>query len=152
MIKDIYILTGPVHSGKTTWLMDWCSDKKNVYGIATPIVQGIRVFYDLHEKIIFPMEADIDDHNILQIGKYIFSKKAFIKAEKIISDAVDKSNYLVIDEIGPLELRGDGFNDVLKNILSKEKIKFKLVLVIRNNILNELLNYYGIDNYHTLGM
>src|SRR5436190_309118 len=104
MSDDIYIVSGPVQTGKTTRLMEWCSDKENVFGIATPVVQGLRVFYDLNEKTIFPMEADVEDKDILQIGKYIFSKSAFKKAEKIIVDGIGKSEYLVIDEIGPLEL------------------------------------------------
>jgi len=152
MSNEIYVISGPVQSGKTTKLMEWCSDKKNVFGIATPVVQGVRVFYDLHEKIIFPMEADADDKDILQVGKFVFSKNAFLKAEKIITDGIDKSNFLVIDEIGPLELKGEGFNDVLKNILSNENRNFKLVLVIRISHLNEVLNYFRIDNYHTLGI
>jgi nucleoside-triphosphatase THEP1 len=150
MSNEIYILSGPVQTGKTTRLMEWCSDRKNVFGIATPIVQGLRVFYDLHEKIIFPMETDVDNEDIFQIGKYKFSKKAFLKAEKIITDGIDKANYLVIDEIGPMELKGEGFCNLLKKILSIEMRRFKLILVVRDKSLEDVRKFFGIEEFKSL--
>ena len=83
MNDDILILTGPVRTGKTTRLLSWLSNKNKVYGIATPLIENERVFYDLFEKHYFPMEARIEENEILNIGKYTFSKSAFKNAERV---------------------------------------------------------------------
>lgn len=150
MNDEILILTGPVKTGKTTRLLNWLSDKENVHGIATPIVENKRVFYDLFEKKYFPMEAGSDENEILTIGKYVFSKNGFKKAEGVIEKGMQNSLYLVIDEIGPLELKGEGFCGVLEKVLKVEKRDFILVLVVRDRVLSEVLNFFEIDRYQNL--
>ncbi len=46
-MSKIYILTGPVNSGKTTKLMNWVEKKSNVGGILTPVVDGKRHLYSI---------------------------------------------------------------------------------------------------------
>ncbi len=150
MIDEILILTGPIRTGKTSRLLNWLSDKKNVHGIATPIVENKRVFYDLFEKKYFPMEAGNDQNEILTVGKYVFSKNGFKKASGVIENGIPVSQYLVIDEIGPLELKGEGFHGVLNKILNIEKRNFILLLVIRDSKLGEVLDFFGIDTYQNL--
>ena len=152
MTDDILILTGPVRTGKTTRLLSWLSNKNKVYGIATPIIENKRVLYDLFEKHYFPMEAGIAENKILNIGKYTFSKSAFKKAEKVIDNGMHDSQFLVIDEIGPLELTGEGFCDVLERLLKMEKRNFIILLVIRESILHDVLNYFGIKKYQILAI
>jgi nucleoside-triphosphatase THEP1 len=60
------------------------------------------------------------------------------------------SQYLVIDEIGPLELKGEGFCGVLEKILKIERRNFILLLVIRDSILGEVLDFIGIETYQNL--
>jgi nucleoside-triphosphatase THEP1 len=150
MNNENLILTGPIKTGKTTRLLNWLSDKENVHGIATPIVKNKRVFYDLFEKKYFPMEAGSGENEILTIGKYVFSKNGFKKAEGVIEKGIFHSQYLVIDEIGPLELKGEGFCGVLKNILNIEKRNFILLLVVRASILSEVLSFFEIERYKNL--
>ena len=147
MNKEILVLTGPIKTGKTTRLLNWLSDKENVYGIATPIVENKRVFYDLFEKKYFAMEAGNDEKEILTIGKYVFSKKGLKNAEEIIEKGIQNSQFLVIDEIGPLELKGEGFCNVLEKVLKIEKRNFILLLVVRDSTLSEVLRFFKIDRY-----
>ena len=58
----------------------------------------------------------------LTIGRFAFSKTGFDKAIQIIRTAITKEGWLVIDEIGPLELKGEGFCDVMKEVLAMRKL------------------------------
>jgi nucleoside-triphosphatase THEP1 len=49
----------------------------------------------------------------------------------------------VIDEIGPLELRGEGFCDVLKKVLTVRRKK--MILVVRKGLAEKIKEYFGIS-------
>ena len=145
MPEKIYILTGPVQSGKTTKLMKWSIDKKEVSGILTPVVDGKRVFYNVRTKEQFRMEAEPGEENILEIGKFIFSKDSFERAIYILEKAMENnSGWLIIDEIGPLELRGEGFAEVMKNILDKGNSS-RLLIVVRENLIQRVIDFFKIN-------
>ena len=137
----IFILTSPVQSGKTTSLLQWSAQRNDVQGILTPVIAGKRVFLNVATKEQFAMEAT-GEEEVMTVGKFVFSKTAFDKATQVIRDAVDKEGWLVIDEIGPLELRGEGFCDVFKEVLTKRKKK--LVLVIREGIVNKVIEKFSV--------
>lgn len=139
--NGLYILTGPVQSGKTTSLLNWCSKRNDVYGILTPVVNAKRVFMDAHTKEQFAMEAMPGEKETLAIGRFIFSKTNFEKAIGIIRKAIHKDGWLVIDEIGPLELRGEGFCDVLKEAIAKRS--GNMILVVREGLAESIQYHIG---------
>jgi hypothetical protein len=51
-MKNIYILTGEIKSGKTTQLMLWASPQKNIDGILQPVIEGKRFIYHLGSKTL----------------------------------------------------------------------------------------------------
>jgi len=104
----ICILTAPIQSGKTTSLINWSAVRNDLYGILTPVVGGKRVFMNAQTKEQFPMEATGEEET-LAVGRFEFSKTGFDKAIQIIRDAMTKEGWLLIDEIGPLEIKGEGF-------------------------------------------
>jgi nucleoside-triphosphatase THEP1 len=138
----IYILSAPVQSGKTSSLINWSAARKDVYGILTPVINGKRVFMNAQTKEQFPMEATGDEET-LEVGRFVFSKAGFDKAIQIIREAVNKKGWLIIDEIGPLELRGEGFCEVLKEVLAQRNNK--LLLVVREGLLEQVKEYFGIS-------
>ena len=149
--KKILILTGSIRSGKTTRLMEWAASQKKIKGITTPLIENVRKFYDLDTKSYFPMLAE-NEREVIKVGKYIFSKEGFERAEKVIQNGMINSDYLVIDEIGPLELRGEGFNNILNHILSVKKRSFNLILVIRDSMLNEIKIKFNIADATTMNL
>jgi nucleoside-triphosphatase THEP1 len=85
----------------------------------------------------------IEDY--LPIGKFIFSKKGFKQAIQIIDTALNmQQQWLLIDEIGPLELKGQGFAAILKKALHTNGIS--LILVVRTHLLQEVLHNFAINN------
>lgn len=137
----IYLLTGSIHSGKTTALMQWCLQKQNVLGILTPDVNGERMFFNIQTKEYFPMLAKPNEEALI-IGKYNFSKAGFEQAINIILENSTTDNWFVIDEIGPLELKGEGFNSCLKQVL--ENRSNKLIIVVREGLVESVCNSFGI--------
>lgn len=137
----IYILAGPIRSGKTTSLMQWCSQRRDVYGVLTPDINGKRVFMDAYTGERFPMET-MDEQETVSIGRFVFSKKSFDKASQIIRNAIHEPGWIIIDEIGPLELRGNGFHDVLKEVLASRNDK--LVIVVREGMAEKVKEYFGM--------
>lgn len=139
----VYILTGQVQTGKTTSLLQWAEKRKDVYGILTPVINGKRVFMDAHSKETFAMEAGENETATITVGRFIFSKNNFDKAIQCIDNNMEKDGWLIIDEIGPLELRGEGFHDVLRKVV--EKRTGKTILVVREGLVQQVQGYFGIQ-------
>lgn len=140
----IYILTGPIQSGKTTKLMQWSANKDDVFGILTPVVEGKRFFLDVSTKEQFKMEADPNEENVFSIGRFVFGRRSFDRATNILTKSLkEKSGWLVVDEIGPLELKGEGFDLTIKNILLSN-IHLNILFVVRDSIIEKVKEYYNI--------
>ena len=149
---NVIILTGDKQSGKTTFLTKWCATQQNVAGILTPIVSDKRCFYDIETTAFFNMEVAANpplNQGILIVGKYFFSQQNFAKAAATIMDACANSSfkYLIIDEIGPLELKQQkGFYQALIFVLEHLQKKVQLIIVVRQNCIEDmvqLLNKYN---------
>lgn len=139
----IIILTAPIQSGKTTSLISWSEKRDDVYGILTPVVNGKRVFMNANTKEQFLMEAKADEAETVRIGKFVFSKSSFEKAIQVIRNAIHNKGWLIIDEIGPLELKGEGFAGILKEVLIKRNEN--ILLVVREGLLEQINNHFTIN-------
>ena len=144
--KNIFILACEKHSGKTTALLQWIKDKENIAGILSPDIHGVRHFYDIEKHAYFKMLATENDKT-LPVGKYIFSKAAFDKANSILLSI--KNKFIIIDEIGPLETSGKGFTKTLQTILKNKKYS-NLLLVVRKELIENVLIYFCIDKEDVL--
>ena len=70
----LFILKGPVHSGKTTALKEFCKGRKQTGGVLSPVIDGKRYFLDIETGETFLMEAAPSEINIIQTGKSKFKK------------------------------------------------------------------------------
>jgi nucleoside-triphosphatase THEP1 len=145
----IFILTGPVHSGKTTLLNKVVRElKRQKYTVggflSEPILKneenvGYDLF-DLREERSFPLIRRTGEKKWQKIGSYFFIPQGLAKAEKIILGEKDV-DILVVDEVGPLELSGKGFWPALKQVIFDPLSIY--LLVIRINILEDFLKTLG---------
>lgn len=146
--NKIRILTAAKHSGKTTKLVEWSTHRNDVFGILTPVVNGDRVFMNAHTKEQFPMEANENETNVLEVGKYRFSKPSFDRASAILLDALQQENgFIIVDEIGPLELRGLGFSRTVNTLLNDAKTKMEIVLVVREALVKDVVSYFNLKRF-----
>lgn len=151
---SIIIFSQPIHSGKTTKLLHWCDQQKNVAGILMPDIDGKRKILNLETKEVFAVECD-DPANtrekLITVGKYHFYAAAFEKANSVLLAAVSHNpEWLVIDEVGKLELGGRGFYPAVKKITDDQEEKITTtnnILVVRDSLCDEVINFFKIKTH-----
>ena len=152
----IYILTGAIRSGKTTALKHWVKQRTDVDGLLCPDGKhGKRYFLNIASQEEYPLEnANVLHKNSISVGSFQFMKSAFQKANKYVINSAENQhyNYLIIDELGKLELRNEGLHDAAIRIISEyERLtKQHLILVVRESLLHKIIQHYHISDYSIL--
>lgn len=149
-MNDIIVFTGPVQSGKTTFLRSLFEDRKDVSGFLCPDMNGLRCFFDLDSKELLEFEVPHagDGLSLINIGKFAFRSDVFAKAKRMISQASDiSSSFFIIDEIGKLELKGLGLEPELKIILHERTSNINtLIVVVRDYLLDDVIKRYSLSD------
>lgn len=153
----IYILTGEIRSGKTTALLNWSKNRTDVDGLLCPDNEsGKRYFLKVKSKAEFELEVikEVEAEELIQIGNFKFLKAAFKHANEYLISRASKleGTYLIIDELGKLELKNEGLHrsaEVLIPNFSTNKHQH-LILVVRDYLLQDVLTHYSISDYHVL--
>lgn len=154
MKNKFYIVSEPIHSGKTTMLWHWASQQHNIGGFITPDVNGKRMLVNLSSGETHALQIDSNQPGI-SIGKYHFSKTAFDKAQQWINECIQQQySWFVIDEVGRLEVdQQSGLEPALSNLITHFKNHAhptRIVLVIRDYLLNDALKHYQITHFEVL--
>lgn len=151
MSPEVYIISDAIGSGKTTALKNWVQNRQRMGGFLTPKIEGKRFFEFIPSGEVLPMEAD---DSSLTIGKYQFDAANFQKAEEVLWNSwIDPEvATIVIDEIGPLELKKQqGFHSLLLKIkATPSKRKKTLMVVVRNQCLQDFIERYTFQNLNVL--
>ncbi len=81
-------------------------------------------------------------------GPYHFSGNAFAFAESIVDDIVArKIEPVFIDEIGPLELSGKGFNHLLERVLETGK---DVYITVRDRFVQGVIEKFKIQDFRMI--
>jgi len=150
----IKILSGQVHSGKTTRLMQWAASQKNIDGIFQPVIDDKRFIYHLGSRTLKLLETtnSTPKSSIIEIGKYKFNNDVFVWAKNALSESFNKNlEWLVIDEAGYLELDGKGLEPVVSEIInSRQKFSGNIVFVVRDYLLLKFIKQYNLEKHYEL--
>ena len=139
----VLVLSGPVHAGKTTFLERslplWAARGLSCSGFISPAVtdEAGETGYDLVEIATGRRLPYLRRHGLPgaeRIGPYIFVPETLERARTIIRET-GPPGLLVVDEVGPLELRGGGLWPALRDAL--EAPGPTLLCVVREDILGE---------------
>ncbi len=140
----VFVITGPVHSGKTSFLQKTVIQLKNqkvrLDGyLSLAVVRGKERlgydFLDLRTEEAIPFLRRTGEKGWPVIGPYFLDPRVLQKAkEKILGSS--PQDLLVVDEIGPLEVRGEGIWPALSVVLKEPSRCF--VLVVRRAILEQV--------------
>jgi nucleoside-triphosphatase THEP1 len=148
-MKKILIVSAPVKSGKTTHLLEWAKTQNNIDGIAQPVINGKRHLLHLGtgEKRMLEIPGESSAEKIY-IGNYIFDEAAFRWGREKLKESLQNSpEFLIVDEIGKLELHGKGLEPEIGDILRNENFpNANIILVIREYLLEEVIKKYGLEN------
>jgi len=151
-MKSINILTGPVHSGKTTRLIAWVKYHQHSGGILAPVIHNQRYLYSVLSndyRILEAGEEVLPAQEIVQIGNYAFLNSAFQWARSELQFAMnEKPPYLIVDEIGPLELSGKGLEPMVTTLLEdyERSLKNRIILVVREHLLEKVISHYNLED------
>jgi nucleoside-triphosphatase THEP1 len=148
---SIYIFSRPIHSGKTTELLQWCNQQKNITGVLMPDIDGRRRILDLQTKNIFDIEctdAANTKERLTAVGRFHFYTTAFEKANAVVLSALNQSpGWLVIDEAGKLELDRKGLYESIEKAVgfySNDKVAGNLLITVRESLCNEVISFFKI--------
>ena len=149
--NQVFILSDAIRTGKTTALHKWVKNASNIVGFLSPDVDEKRMFQNIKTGDLMPMETE---HQDLVVGKYAFDSKSFCHVENTILEAWETatSNYIVLDEIGPLEINKSlGFHNLLIRLQAETPSdQPNLLLVVRNSCLDDFLKKYNFKNVKVL--
>lgn len=155
----ITIITGPIDTGKTSWILEDYKKRKNSDGFACKKVKvnGEHIGYELiHLKNQEVCQFIRKTNHIpsgwneaFRLGEhYSFCREGQLFAEKIAQEAIDNHvDCFYLDEVGHLELRDQGFSKILKDILAAN---IDLIMVCREALIEKMCQKYGIHDYQTL--
>ena len=148
--NSIYIYSDAIQTGKTTRVLAWVKGNQNVCGILTPDVAGKRRLYNIAEKQLLPFEAEKNTPEpSVVIGDFTFLKSAFTQAQQILKSALShQPDWLIIDEIGKLEMQNEGLEPQLSSILndfSEHSPQTKILLIIRDTLLEAATEKYHLQ-------
>ena len=151
----IYILRGDIRTGKTTALVEWCKNRDDVDGVLCPDnAEGKRYFLEVKSKNEFEFETEFETEGIIEIGNFKFLKSAFEKANAYLLAVAseNESQYLIIDELGKLELKKEGLHLSAERLIPNYETNENkhLILVVRDYLLEAILTHYSIEKYRIL--
>ncbi|MFC3559058.1 nucleoside-triphosphatase [Pedobacter jamesrossensis] len=143
-VPRIFILSGPLQSGKSSALMHWVRDKR-ACGFITPTSDGIKVLYDVTHMRYYEYELTEPRHDTLIIGNFFLDKKAFSHADNFVDTFLQQMPaWAIFDEIGKLELEGSGFHLTVDRVL-KSGIR-NILFVARQCLIEGVDMTYGNGN------
>jgi len=159
--KMIFILSAPIHSGKTTWLSKVVTELKKQNRVCKGILTYAvfdgdrRIGYDIENietgerkefirRIGYGVAFDDSD---VYLRDYHFSAVVIEEINQILKNAVG-ADVVVIDEIGPLELRGKGFFPAISYLMSHQPPS--LIMVVRDTIVSDVIARFKIDEYQLI--
>jgi nucleoside-triphosphatase THEP1 len=154
MRGKVYIVTGEVGEGKTTFLLRLTDILKKkdikVGGILAPriIEEGMTTGYDtvdISTGIRTPFLRHINREITSGVERFTQMEDGYQAGLKALDpDNNMDSILMVIDEAGPLELRGEGWAGRISELLNINK--WQIIIVVRKNLVDEVARKFGIKD------
>lgn len=159
MMPTVNIVTGEVNAGKTARMRKLFCQTIAADGILSDKIFGDGRFLGyrlMHLKsgeartLALCEEAYQGQYTeACRLGSFVFSAEGLCFGIRILEGlcADPAIGALFLDEVGPLELRGQGFAGVLPQLLRAEK---ELYITVRSVCLPEFLNKYKVAEYRLI--
>lgn len=151
MQPRIYIITGEQHKGKTTYVSKIVDQLKasghKTGGFLAPgkFELNHRVSFEILDLLTGYSKplCSISEGEGEQVGPFTFYKEG----QEFGFQLLDPSNLkgcdvVVVDEIGPLEMKGQGWASAVEKLM--EHPEFKLIWVIRKTLVEKVIQRFGV--------
>ena len=155
MALSIIVVTGEIQSGRTSLVHALCS---RLDTLGNQLGGVIQVAHLPHKEKISYAISDQATGNCMEfktlkehpdsffVDGYYVHKEAFKWAYDVTIASLDKADYIVIDEIGPLELQQKGFHLLLEKLLSS--FEKHLIVVTSNEHVGAIIKKYQLSTYN----
>lgn len=148
----VFIVTGAIGDGKTTFIKDLAAafGKNNIYpeGILSErVMNNTQVTgYDLVDIRTGRREVllrETGECGPASIGRFSICQPAIETGNKILGTlAVDRAKIVMVDEVGALELRGEGWAKGLEKLVYPQANH--LVMAVRNTYLDRVIKNWNL--------
>jgi len=150
--RQVVIVTGTIGEGKTAWLakLSGLLREKGVRvgGIlALRIVEdGVTTGYDISDigsgkRTPFLRHTGSET---MGVDRFTMNDAGFIAGRNALDPANNKGNDVVIvDEVGPLELRGRGWSEVLGGLLNETSAT--VIIAVRKTLTEAVIEQFGLE-------
>jgi nucleoside-triphosphatase THEP1 len=150
----IIVLTGQIQEGKTTFLIEMIEGLKG-YGfaiggfVARAVHEGNeRLGYDLEDirsgksKMLIRKQAAAGWY---RHGKYYFDPKGEEYGKRILEGIdLDSTDLVVIDEVGPVELKGKGWAGEIEKLVAQKSVM--QLWVVRKHLLKRVFRQWRVGD------
>lgn len=149
--NNIFIISGAVRSGKTTFLKELIrllkqnQAHKKIGGIIAHGIDknGERFGFDIEDIASGQTHflcSQKPDNEKQKIGRFYFSPEGIAFGQKALTGNIKQLDLLVIDEIGPMELKGKGWFDGVE--LALQQPQLNMIWVVRKHLLESVLKLW----------
>lgn len=148
----VHIVSAPRDKGKTKYLTELAAgivnDSKEVFGGILTLSSPEKHEYYAKNIETGEIRLLMSDDIVLQgpsIGRFFCSRETFDWASKCILES--KRKCIVIDEVGRLELQGEGYSRALRTLLEMRK---ELYIAVRHEFVYDVVNEFGIKDFEVI--
>jgi iron complex transport system ATP-binding protein len=151
---NVVIITGEIHQGKTTFaksiINNFIEQNYKIAGFLSIGINenGTRTGFSLNnlessEQI--ELCSTIKDNSRFKLGQYYFNNDAITRGQEILSiEKISDKQLIVIDEIGPLELNGQGWSIAIEDLTRSTTIPH--LWVVRKSLVKKISRKWNIGN------
>ena len=150
--QKIFILTGNIESGKSSFLIDIVEILGNRnYRIAGFIAPSFidddasrsYKFRDLSSVETIPLASRIASKGWLKMGNFYFNPEALRLGNRILMDPdICKNDLVIVDEIGPFELEGKIWADTLTHL--RNSCACYMIWTVRKQLLDMVIKKWQL--------
>jgi nucleoside-triphosphatase THEP1 len=151
---QVVIITGEIHQGKTTFaqkiVADLLEQKIRIAGFFSVGLNenGIRTGFnlvDIGSSRQIELCSDKKNEKRLKFGRYYFNSDAISLGNEILnSNNLSDKQLIVIDEVGHLELNGQGWSNAIENIT--RIITTPQLWIVRKSLVQKISRRWNIGN------
>jgi nucleoside-triphosphatase THEP1 len=153
---EIIIITGEIHQGKTSFtqkiISDLLNQKIRIAGFVSIGIDkdGTRTGFNLAEigsSRQVELCSDRKDNKGPKLGQFYFNQEALAFGNEILNpDVLSDKQLIVIDEIGPLEIKGLGWSEAIDK--STRSFLIPQLWVVRKSLVNKIIRKWNTGNVY----
>ncbi|MFH0756286.1 MAG: nucleoside-triphosphatase [Bacteroidota bacterium] len=156
----IFVVTGGVQQGKTTFLSGLIHHlQKEQVSVTGFLSEGS--FSDNQRSAFTLVNVEngerhdlasvLEKDGWIRFGRFFFNPGTLAVGERIIRKGLEqKADLVVLDEVGPFELNGGIWSDILIQLFNAQNIA--QVWVVREQVLKEVMNRWHIPQENVTGI